>query len=189
MTRKELLIKAKLSSNDIFIFQITYLIRQWYVWLLILTFLISIGNIAYRLSVGELSEVPPQSWFFSLVMLFFLFLLISSSKKSAKNKIVNEEKTYRISEEYFMMETESTTQRVFWSDFVKYILTERFVYLFVSNNSAHLVPLNALSNDEKNFLIQIIQSRLKTQQKSSFSTVVICLVLLLLTVGFIQYFN
>jgi hypothetical protein len=185
---KQLILKAKLSSKDLLVFQVSFLIRQWYMWILILSSLSSIGVIVYRLATGEISEVPTQSWFFSLILIIFLLSLFINSRKSIKNKFVYEEKTYKISEEYFMMETESTTQKVLWKDFVKYILTKRFVYLFVSNNSAHLVPLDELTNDEKLFLIQIVKSKVNKQKSGCILALIICLVLFLVTVGIVQYF-
>ncbi|WP_350340448.1 YcxB family protein [Paenibacillus sp. CCS19] len=80
-------------------------------------------------------------------------------------------------------------QKIFWKDFDKYILTKRFVYLFVTNNSAHLVPIDALSKDEKLFLIQTIKSKIRKQTLGCLFYIVICFILFFVLVGVVQYLS
>lgn len=188
MNDKQIIIQAKLSSNDIFVFQVSYAIRQWYVWLFSYLSIVSIGIILYRLSVGELSEVPSQAWFFSLIIIFLIWSLFINSKKNSKNKLLNEEKTFKITKEHFIMESESTTQQIRWQEFNKFIITKRFIYLFIANNSAHIVPISTLSNDEKLFVVQHIKSKVKKHKMGCLFVVVIGMIIFLVTVGILQFF-
>ena len=183
----QVIIKTKISSRDIFIFQFSYLIRQWYSWIILYFSLISIVNIITRLVASRLSEVPPMSWFFSFMILIFFLSIFIGSKRSAKNKFILEEKTYTISEEYLFLESESTTQKILWKDFSKYVLTKRFVYLFVANNSAHFIPISELSNEEKQFIIQNVKSKVKKHKNGCLFAILIFLIIFVVTVGIIQF--
>jgi hypothetical protein len=188
MTTNEITIVVNLSSKDIMKFQFSFFLRQWYFWLFSFLFVMSTSVIVYSLKTKNLSDVPSPALFFFLFMLFFLFIIFRSSKKAFNNKFVKEEKRYLISEERLLLESESITQKILWNDLVRTILTKESIYLFISSNSAHIIPLRELTMEQRQFLSHIMKTKVKKQKPSFVRPLGICLILFLVTIGIVRYF-
>ncbi len=189
MESSELMIKVNLSRKDILRFQISYFVRQWYAWLFSLLFIISGYTMINKISTGgSLSEVPNQAWIFVLFYIAFFILLLTNSKKSLNNRFINEEKKYRFSQENIWLESESTTQRMNWNDVQKYIITKNAIYLFVSSNSAHVIPFRSLSSEQTDQLIRLVTVKIHHKQKKNVLGILfIALLSFVLVVEIIQY--
>ncbi|WP_370452300.1 YcxB family protein [Cohnella sp. AR92] len=75
-----------------------------------------------------------------------------------------------------------------WQDFTKYIVTKKNAYLFITNQSAHLIPLSGLAYEDLVFLLGILKGNVTKQKKGCLFTLAICLLAFLLLVGLVQFF-
>ena len=87
-----------------------------------------------------------------LVMLLFggiLILSIIGSMISRRNKTLLTEHTLRLAEDQFYHETPFAKTELKWSILQKLHRTRQYIFLYVAQHSAHVIPRRAFSSDEE----------------------------------------
>ncbi|MFC5472289.1 YcxB family protein [Cohnella suwonensis] len=192
MEVKEFTVTVKLTREDIMQMNLSYLARQGYIWIFAVLFILATTRIAVDFAAREFSGYTPMAIFVFIMMIVLIYSLLSGSKKSFESKFVQEERRYTFSENDIYMESESTTQRLLWSDLVRALTLPKFVVLFLAHNSVHLIPTRAMSPEQVQAIKQAIKDKVRKDKKSGLRRFLIrtaiYLVVFLVTVGIVQYF-
>ncbi|WP_420319377.1 YcxB family protein [Gorillibacterium massiliense] len=87
------------------------------------------------------------------------------------------------------MESASTNQKINWADIKKYVITKNGLSLFVSANSAHLIPLASMSNADRDTLIRLVVSKVPQQKRNVLPSIFFYLLIFLVVIGIIQFMS
>ncbi|MFC5405852.1 YcxB family protein [Cohnella soli] len=191
MENQSFTITVKLTPQDLMQMNISYLTRQWNIWLFAVLFIFATLRIGVDISSLEFSGYTPMAIIVFVTMIAMIYGVFIGSKKSF-DKFAQEERTYTFSEDDVYMESESTTQRVRWSDMVRGLCLPKYIMMFHSHNAIHLIPARSLTPEQYESIKITIKNKVKKPKQSGakrfLKWTAIYLIIFLVAVGVTQFF-
>ena len=92
----------------------------------------------------------------SLLLVVLIFLIY----KSGKEKSVICEHELSFSDDSFIEATEYNENKYKWNSVVKFRETKKYLLIYVSGISAHIIPKSFLSNEETNKIVEFVSNKI-----------------------------
>ncbi|MCK9858985.1 YcxB family protein [Paenibacillus sp. ATY16] len=183
-------ISVTLTKEDLVQLQLSYLFKKPYPYLLGFLYLISILDIVLAIAEKDLSSLNPFMVFIFIFVPLLAFFLIKAHKNNLKNRLVNEERQYTWSDEGVVLESDSLTVRMQWTDFTGLFATKSAIYLMVNGVTAHIFPRRCFTDEQWSEFGHTVRGRIKQKKKlRGVRNLLIYVFIFIVTVGIIQYFN
>ncbi|GGI17985.1 YcxB family protein [Gottfriedia solisilvae] len=158
------IISVELEPKDYFWFALHYLKRMYrFILFSIFLFLLGIYTIIEKgLSLKLIILFLP--------FIFIILILLSPLYTGKHNAAKHGKRTYTIHENGLSFISEEIEGSFKWSAIVKVLKTKRYIYLFLSSNSALIFPTRIFSGEQLTVFEGFIPSNSKGKQKSKIST-------------------
>ncbi|PWW05451.1 YcxB-like protein [Paenibacillus cellulosilyticus] len=186
-------IVVSLKEKDLIAFNLDLLLKRKVVFIPIAVGIISLIALINQLIHHEPIRDLPQILFILFLDIFIVSSLFIGSKRAMRNKFVQEEKRYSLTADHLHMESDSMTATIQWQDFTRIVISKRSVCLFTGTNSAHLIPVHSLNENQLAFIRQqsFINEQKQPNKKGSkfLKLTFIYLILFLVVVALLQLFT
>ncbi|HHY72298.1 MAG TPA: YcxB family protein [Bacillus bacterium] len=184
------IIRVELESKDFFWFTLHYLWKK-------MQQLILMGGLLFFLGIIILITQGPS---IGLIIFFgpffsFIFILLSTVYSGKQNAEKHGKRTYTINKNGLSFVSDEIQASYKWSTIVEVLKTKRYVYLFITPNSALIFPTRIFCEEQLTEFMGLITSVNKGKVKRKKSTqpkwqlVIFILFAFLVVVGVISFFS
>lgn len=158
---------VKLNEKDLIRFNFSMVYRRWSFAIITAWMALLVGS---AITIGILkgfSYVPIASLIlpFGFLVVFPIFLYLKA-KRSFMNRLFQEEKIYEVDFEGIKVHSESVQAIHKWEDFKSVRFTKNAIYLFLTTNSAYIIPNESISASSLPYLKFLIREKVSEKKRS-----------------------